>query len=262
MKGMKSFEFRVWARCYVKYKGDFIKLNQVRNKIRIRKLGTTMLDYKSKGLNIQGTHLLHTSSITYQDKKLSIFLDNSIKKSIINRKNGIYKVYDNLFLNDGSVPNDYDPNYKMIDKFTFNLTEILEDLYDNNVSTVFNLYFIIKPDFNKTIKFDIVKLNQHFAKYPLEFIDQNLIKFYKNTGLLTAFGILVFAPCYDINNLIAISSERKNQIIENIKIINSLVDKDFNNTIINFENKIDKDSEIMLIIHAEFDKIKPIFGYN
>lgn len=40
MKGMKSFEFRVWARCYVKHKGDFNKLNEIRNKIRFRKLGT------------------------------------------------------------------------------------------------------------------------------------------------------------------------------------------------------------------------------
>ncbi len=43
MKGMKSFEFRVWARCYVKHKGDFSKLNEIRNKIRSRKLGTTIL---------------------------------------------------------------------------------------------------------------------------------------------------------------------------------------------------------------------------
>ena len=52
MKGLKSFEYRVWARCFVKHKGDFNKLNQVRNKVRIRKLGTTMLEYKSKDLNI------------------------------------------------------------------------------------------------------------------------------------------------------------------------------------------------------------------
>lgn len=42
MKGMKSFEFRVWARSYVKHKGDFTKLNEIRNKIRSRKLGTTI----------------------------------------------------------------------------------------------------------------------------------------------------------------------------------------------------------------------------
>jgi Cytochrome C and Quinol oxidase polypeptide I/LAGLIDADG endonuclease len=47
MKGMKSFEFRVWARCYVKHKGDFSKLNKIRNKIRSSKLGTTILNYKS-----------------------------------------------------------------------------------------------------------------------------------------------------------------------------------------------------------------------
>ena len=37
MKGMKSFEFKVWARSYVKHKGDFIKLNEIRNKIRSRR---------------------------------------------------------------------------------------------------------------------------------------------------------------------------------------------------------------------------------
>jgi len=47
MKGMKSFEFKVWARCYVKHKGDFSKLNEIRNKIRSRKLGSTILNYKS-----------------------------------------------------------------------------------------------------------------------------------------------------------------------------------------------------------------------
>ena len=78
------------------------------------------------------------------DLSINIFIDNSNNKSIINRENGIYKVYDNLFLNAGNVPNYHDPNNKMIDKFTFNLTEVLEDLYDNNESTVFNLYFIIK----------------------------------------------------------------------------------------------------------------------
>ena len=33
MKGMKAFEFKVWARCYVKHKGDFSKLNHIRNNI-------------------------------------------------------------------------------------------------------------------------------------------------------------------------------------------------------------------------------------
>ena len=211
-----------------------------------------------KGLNIQSRRSIYTSPISYKDNKLSIFLDYSNKKSIMNRENGIYKVYDNLFLNAGSIPNHHDLNNKMIDKFTLNLTDILEELYDNNKSTVFNLYFLVKPDFDKIIKFDIVKLNQHFAKYPIQFIDQNIVKFYKNTGLLTATGVLVFAPFYDINNLTVISSNIKKTIIKNIEIINKNVNKDFNNTIVNYTNKFDISSEILLIINAEFDRIDPI----
>jgi hypothetical protein len=150
----------------------------------------------------------------------------------------------------------------MIDKFIFNLTEVLEDLYDNNESTVFNLYFLVKPDFDKPIKFDIVKLNQHFAKYPIQFIDENIVKFYKNTGLLTALSVLVFASTYDINNLRVISSNLKKIIIDNIEIINKNVHKDFNAqaTIVNYTNKFDilaplLRTEILLIIHADFDLI-------
>ena len=40
MKGMKSFEFKVWSRSYVKHKGNFTRLNNIRNKISSRKLGT------------------------------------------------------------------------------------------------------------------------------------------------------------------------------------------------------------------------------
>lgn len=281
MKGMKSFEFRVWARCYVKHKGDFTKLNEIRNKIRSRKLNTTILNgnssslalikpglsnlsgalYESgKGLNIQGIRSIHTSSINYQDKNLSVFLDNSNKKSIINRENGIYKIYDKLFLNAGTVPNYHDINYKNIDKFILNLSDVLEDLYDNNDATVFNLYFLVKPDFDNAIKFDIIKIVEHFNKYPLEFINknENQIKFYKNTGLLAVSGILVFSPFYDINNLIKLSTNIKSQILKKIEFINKNVHKDFNNTIINYTNKFDINSEIMLIIHADFNKIKPI----
>lgn len=100
MKGMKSFEFRVWARCYVKHKGDFVKLNEIRNKIRSRKLGINILSNIPKEINIQNTSPALAGQVkhfsTYQK---SIFLDNSNEESIVNRKNGIYKVYDNLFLN-------------------------------------------------------------------------------------------------------------------------------------------------------------------
>jgi hypothetical protein len=206
---------------------------------------------------------------------LSIFLDNSKKESIINRENGIYKIYDNLFLNGGnltvsnlyalnnnntldqlikyfSIPDFYPLNNNTIDQFIFNLVKILEDLYDNNEGTFFKLYFLVKPDFDKFIRFDIVKMNEHFAKYPVEFIDENLVKFYKNTGLLTAVGVFVFASLYDIENLKKISLNIKKQINNNIKIINKNVHKDLNNTIINYTNKFDINSEIMLIIHADF----------
>jgi len=250
MKGMKSFEFKVWARSYVKHKGNFTKLNEIRNKIRIRKLGTTLLNYKSNGLNNQSIRLIHT---TPQNNKWNINLDNSNNKSIINRENGIYKIYDNLFLNEGKVPNYQDINNKMIDKFILNLAEILEDLYDNNEWTVFNLYFLVKPDFDRGIKLDIENLNKHFAKYPLEFLHQNIVKFYKNTGLLTATGVFVFSSLYDFNNLTVISSNFKNIIKNNIEIINKNVHKDLNNTIVNYTNKFDINSEIMLIIQADFE---------
>jgi len=65
-------------------------------------------------------------------------------------------------------------------------------LYDNNEATVFILYFLIKPDFNTCYRFDVEKLNEHFQKYPPEFIDEHLVKFYKNTGLFNVSAILVF----------------------------------------------------------------------
>jgi hypothetical protein len=37
LKGMKSVEYRIWARSYVKDKGNFISLNKIRNQIRIMK---------------------------------------------------------------------------------------------------------------------------------------------------------------------------------------------------------------------------------
>jgi hypothetical protein len=59
---------------------------------------------------------------------------------------------------------------------------------------------------------------------------------------------------YDYNDFTRISSEIKNTMINNIEIINKNVHKDLNNTIINYTNKFDINSEIMLIIHAEFYK--------
>ncbi|OSX56135.1 hypothetical protein POSPLADRAFT_1077977, partial [Postia placenta MAD-698-R-SB12] len=37
MKGMKSLEYRIWSRSYTKYKGNFIALNNIRNRVRVIK---------------------------------------------------------------------------------------------------------------------------------------------------------------------------------------------------------------------------------
>ena len=41
--------------------------------------------------------------------------------------------------------------------------------------------------------------------------------------------------------------------MDNIDILNNNVHKDFNNTIVNFTNKFDINSEILLMIHADLD---------
>jgi len=65
----------------------------------------------------------------------------------------------------------------------------------------------------------------------------------------------VFSSLYDFNNLTVISSNFKNIIKNNIEIINKNVHKDLNNTIVNYTNKFDINSEIMLIIQADFEEI-------
>jgi hypothetical protein len=40
MKGIKSVEFRIWARSYVSHKGDFVALNKIRNNVRIMRTNT------------------------------------------------------------------------------------------------------------------------------------------------------------------------------------------------------------------------------
>ncbi len=129
---------------------------------------------------------------------------------------------------------------------------------DNNEWTFFKLYFLVKPDFNKVYKFDIVQMNEHFAKYPIEFMDQTIVKIYKNTGLLTAIGVFVFYSFYDLQNLKEMSLNIKKQIYRNINNINDNVHKDLNNTMLNYTNKFDTNSEILLVIHADFYELKPM----
>src|SRR5258705_667815 len=125
-----------------------------------------MLMLQNKNLNsvFSGSHLLgirkiSSSIVVMKDNKAKIYLNNKNSNSIINRENGIYKIYDNIYLND---------------HFLQNLVDLLEDLYDNNEFTIFDLYFLIKPDFNHVIKFDVVNLNKHLSKFPAHILDKEI----------------------------------------------------------------------------------------
>jgi hypothetical protein len=48
MKGMKSLEYRIWTRSYVKHKGDFVALKKIRNSVRIMKQKYSTLEKMSE----------------------------------------------------------------------------------------------------------------------------------------------------------------------------------------------------------------------
>jgi hypothetical protein len=72
------------------------------------------------------------------------------------------------------------------------------------------------------------------------------------------YQVYQYFTFYDINNLIRLSSNIKKHFIKNIEIINNNVHKDLKFIIINYKNKFDVNSEIMLMIHADFDKIETV----
>jgi len=196
-----------------------------------------------------------TPTVPSSDKDFKTFFDNSNDKSIKNRECGIYKIYTNIYLNNKESQ---DNRSFSTDNNTFinNLTNILEDLYDNNQNTVFGFYFFINPDaFHAEIEIDCTKLMKHLNSYPPDFILDNITNFYKNVGLTYTNKILVWFPTYDINNLQRISIKIRQEIFKKIKVINENVDKDLNNTIINYRSKVDSNSELMLFIYADFKSI-------
>ena len=135
------------------------------------------------------------------------------------------------------------------------VTEILEDLYDNNEFTEFNLHFLIKPNFNKNVKYDIVKLNEHLSQYPSHFLNENITRVYKNTGLINSTSILVFFSLYDINNLNQISKDIFKDIKSNINVINNNLDINQGNTITNFLNNVEGNKELFLFINANYNTL-------
>ena len=83
----------------------------------------------------------------------------------------IFKVYDNIYLND---------------KFSTDIVDLLEDLYDNNEFVIFKLYFIDIGSHNN-INVELPKFAEHFHKYSSQFIQDNIVRFYKNTSVVGAF---------------------------------------------------------------------------
>ncbi len=69
---------------------------------------------------------------------------------------------------------------------------MLEDLYDNNEYCIFTLYFIrLNGEDGKRVSLDLNKFAKHLNNYPAEYIQENIVKFHKNTGVVRANYILV-----------------------------------------------------------------------
>lgn len=115
--------------------------------------------------NIHCKRSFNSSSISFSERKFKIILDNSNEKSILNRENGLFKIYLNVYLNNIATQNNNqfmeNPNKG---KFIILFTNVLEDLYDNNYDyTVFNMYFIVNPlNLNLTGHIDNYKINRTF----------------------------------------------------------------------------------------------------
>ena len=169
-----------------------------------------------------------------------LLLDNSDSRIKVKNENGLFQIFDFLYLNEN---------------FTANLTDILEELYDNNnnKNTSFTLYFIrTQPN----IIIDIPKLLDHFSKFPTISLRIFKTKAYKNTGLIYSTEVLVFWPFYDIENLKKISNNIKNEAISNIEDINNSFQFNQNNTIQRVYEKFNFNDKLLLMIHADYNKIK------
>lgn len=51
MKGMKAVEFRIWARSFVKHKGNYEKLSKIRNNVRVMRQVRFNENYQAQGKN-------------------------------------------------------------------------------------------------------------------------------------------------------------------------------------------------------------------
>jgi hypothetical protein len=149
----------------------------------------------------------------------------------------LYKLYDQIFLNSN---------------FEDKLVDILEDLYDNNDFVSFNIYFFsIPPYLKEHIRFE--HLGQYFSKYDGNSLNHQIIKVYKNTGLILPAGVYVFYPIYDRNNLKKIAQSFKFEIIKNIELINKDIYKEQGNTKIIIDSEVNINNEIHVLITANYN---------
>lgn len=90
----------------------------------------------------------------------------------------IYLVYTNLYLNS---------------QFRKNMVFILEDLYGNNEFVIFHLYFIRLPNTSSFI-LDLIELSIYLNKYPIGYIQANIIQFHKTSGVICVFIFILLSP--------------------------------------------------------------------
>lgn len=102
---------------------------------------------------------------------------------------------------------------------------------------------------------DVEKLIKHFNKYPLEYIQDNIVKFHKNTGIVGCFYLFVWYSSYDSNNLRKRGHNNYDLLSNNINLINNNISKNYDNTIIHFNTPMSKDNELLLFIIKQ-EKIK------
>ena len=170
----------------------------------------------------------------------NVVIDNTKSNEFINRENTFYKVY--------HIATD--------NKFDTNIKGILEDMYDNNEFVIFNMYFMILPE-KADFKIDIKNFLSHMMKYDPDVLNDQIVKVFKNVGMVLAKYIIVWLSLYDDKNLMNISKDIRIQMINNINQINQTIHEDFNNSTLNFNQPINLEKdEIFIIIGANFDIMK------
>ena len=176
-----------------------------------------------------------------------IELDNSSTKDNVLKNEGIYRIYNNLYFNDN---------------FIENLAQIMEDLHDESEFTVFRLFFFqsnkVLPCTHPLFRKGVNSLIKHLTSYPTETLVFNKCKVYKNIGLLFTIELLVFTSFCDFNNLKNISNNIKIGALNNIENINKTIHLDQGNTIPKFNDKVNPDEKLMLILHADFYRLKSL----